>query len=634
MIRASHSGTTAGPPPRDARRRWSGPVHWLGAAAVAGSSLWAASPAAAATLDIRTVCTASTTSGTTITLTGDCTTTDNLTVPDGFTLDGAGHTITATDRSAADPLLGPVVGNAPGATTMTIANLTVQGDYLPRRPDDATTNAAYFGIRFLSASGSVSNVTVTGITRHQTYNVGQGILVDATAGGPQTVTVTDVRVSDFQKNGLTANGAATMNVTGSLLGPPDTTVPLPPPPATGNIAQNSVQYFNSGGTFTHNTVVTYTADNPVSSSTGMLLFTANHLTVDHNTITGPNGADIGINVTGGTDITLSHNDLARSPLAPPLRDFWGYGAAGYSGAAATTTLICNTFSGWNQNLFGGLTQPPCIITERLHDGTVGVAYTDVIEATTENPNPQLTWTVAGGALPPGLTLNPDGTVTGTPTAAGSHTFTARVSDPVDGAATREYTIVVGGAAPGLSVAKTAAATDAAGRPTAELAAAGDLVTYAVDVHNTGNVPLTALAIDDSGFSGTGTLGPLSCAPTAPGGTLAPGASTHCTATYTVTAADLAAGGALRNTVTASGVLPDGGTLTSEPAAAELPVAAPTPRPTRSPGHGRPGGPSVDTGGSLAGPGTSPLEWPYAGAATLLVAVTGLGAVALRHRRRS
>ncbi|WP_035857989.1 DUF7507 domain-containing protein [Kitasatospora cheerisanensis] len=607
---------------------------------MAGPSLWAASPAAAATLDVRTVCTASTTSGTTITLTGDCTTSDNLTVPDGFTLDGAGHTLTATDRSPADPLLGAVLANAPGAATMTVQNLTVKGDYLPRAANDATTNAAFFGIRFLSASGSVSNVTVTGITRHQTYNFGQGIMVDATSGPPQTVTVTDVHVSDFQKNGLTANGAATMNVTGSMLGPPDTAIPLPPPPVTGNIAQNSVQYFNSGGTFAHNTVVTHTADNPVSASTGMLLFTANGVTVDHNTITGPNGADIGINVTGGSNITLSYNDLSRSPIAPPLRDFWGYGAAGYSGAAATTTLICNTFSGWNQNLFGGLTQPPCIITPRLHDGTVGVAYADVIEATTENPDPQLSWSLAGGGLPPGLTLNQDGTVTGTPTAAGSYTFTARVADPVDGASTREYTIVVGEAAPGLSIAKTAAATTAGGQPIAELTAAGDLVTYTLDVRNTGNVPLTALAIDDTGFSGSGPLGPLACAPTAPGGTLAAGASTRCTAGYTVTEADLAAGGSLRNTVTASGVLPGGTTLTSLPAAAELPVAAPTagpthsPRPTRPPGHGGPEGPSVDTGGSLAGPAATPLDWPIAGAATLLVAATGLAAVALRHRRRS
>ncbi|MGW4380365.1 right-handed parallel beta-helix repeat-containing protein [Kitasatospora sp. NPDC004531] len=610
----------------------------LAGAALAGSAVWmVVPPASAATVDIRTVCTASTTSGSTITLTGDCVTTDNLTVPDGFTLDGAGHTITANDTSLANPLLGAVVSNA--GATMDVKNLTVQGSYLPRAPGDATTNAAYFGIRFLSASGSVSNVTVTGITRHQTYNFGQGIMVDATSGGPQTVTVTGVRVTDFQKNGLTANGSATMNVTGSTLGPPDMTVPLPAPPVTGNIAQNSVQYFNSGGTFTGNTVVTYTADNSTSSSTGMLLFTANNLTVDHNTITGPNGADIGINVTGGTNIVISYNDLSRSPVQPPLRDFWGFGMAGYSGAAATTTLICNTFSGWNENLFGGLTQPPCIITEHLRDGTVGVPYTDVIEAVTENPNPQLTWTVAAGDFPPGLTLNPDGTITGTPTAAGSYTFTAQVSDPVDGTATREYTIVVEAPAPGLSLAKTATATDADGQPIDALAAAGDVVTYGFDVVNTGNVPLAALAIDDSGFSGSGTLGPVTCAPVALGGTLVGGASTHCTATYRVTEADIAGGGTLRNTATASGLLPDGATLTSGPAGTSLPIAqlappptptpTPTPEPTHGPGHHPEEGPVVHTGGSPVEPVATAPTWPITGAALLTAA--GLAAFVLLRR---
>ncbi|MFD8479342.1 putative Ig domain-containing protein [Kitasatospora sp. NPDC059673] len=605
--------------------------------------MWAPSPASAATVDIRTVCTASTTSGTTITLTGDCATTDNLTIPDGYTLDGAGHTITATDSSLASPLLDAVVSNASGATTMTIENLTVQGNYLPRDPADSRTNAPFFGIRFLSASGSLSNVTVTGITRHQTYNFGQGIMVDATNGGPQTVTVTGVTVADFQKNGLTANGEATMNVTGSTLGPPDMAIPLPAPPVTGNIAQNSVQYFNSGGTFTDNTVLTYTANNSASSSTGMLLFTANNVTVDHNTIAGPNGADVGINVTGGTNITISYNNITRSPIQPPLRDFWGIGIAGYSGAAASTTLICNTFSGWNENLSGGLTQPPCIITPFLHDGTVGVGYTDVVEATTQNPNPQLTWTLAAGELPPGLTLNPDGTITGTPTAAGSYTFTVQVSDPVDGTSTREYTIVINPAAPGLSLAKTATATDADGQPITELTAAGDVVTYTFDVLNSGNLPLTSLAINDVDFSGTGPFGPITCDPTPLGGTLAAGASTRCTARYTITEADLTTG-ALRNTATASGRLPDGATLTSQPAGTVLPITpntptpSPKPTPTHEPTHKpsrgpHPEGPSVDTGGSLADPNTSSPAWPITGAAALLLTATGLATLTLRRKRR-
>jgi hypothetical protein len=79
------------------------------AAAVAAPALWIC-PAvdAASAADIATAC-PSHTAGTTITLTADCTTTAPLTVPDGFTLDGAGHTIFAHDPATGDVFRGAVV---------------------------------------------------------------------------------------------------------------------------------------------------------------------------------------------------------------------------------------------------------------------------------------------------------------------------------------------------------------------------------------------------------------------------------------------------------------------------------------------------------------------------------------------
>ncbi|NNC14073.1 right-handed parallel beta-helix repeat-containing protein [Planctomonas sp. JC2975] len=607
-------------------------VRWFAGvgAIVLGSAAWVfvgVSPADAAVLDIRAVCTDSTTVGSTITLTADCTTTDNLTIPDGFTLDGAGHTITVTDTPSA-PLLGAAISNA--GSSMSIQNLTLNGEYTAAAPNPADSNAPFFGIRFLSASGSLSNVTVTGITRGQTFNFGQAIQVDATAGGPQTVTATNVSVSDFQKNGLTANGEATLNVTGSTLGPPDTSINTA---GVAGIAQNSVQYFGSGGTFSGNTVIGYTANQPStgSASTGMLIFTANNLTVTNNTFGGA-GTDYGILLSsGGTGITISFNHLARTATPSGLEDSFGFGAGSFG---TTATLICNTFDGWNQNL-QNLTQPPCIITPSLHDGTVGVAYSDVIEATTENPTPDLTWTVLTGDFPPGLTLNPDGTITGTPTTAGTYTFTAQVEDPVDGTATREYTITIAAAAPGLSMTKTASAASATGEPVDQLSTAGDVVTYTFHIVNSGNVPLSNLAINDGGtytgattpgFSGTGTLGPITCSPTALGATIAAGASTDCTATYTVTQADINNGGSLNNTATASGQQLDSTTFTSQPATASIPVNAATAPPT-------PTGPTPGVTGVLANTGsTSPLT-ALPGSIALLAGAAMITVSALLRKRR-
>jgi len=80
-----------------------------------------ASPAAAA--DITVACPGSTT-GTTFTLTADCATTEPLTVPDGFTIDGGGFTISATDAGGAQ-WNGGIVTNA--GTSMNVQNVTITG---------------------------------------------------------------------------------------------------------------------------------------------------------------------------------------------------------------------------------------------------------------------------------------------------------------------------------------------------------------------------------------------------------------------------------------------------------------------------------------------------------------------------
>ena len=70
----------------------------------------------------------STTVGTTITLTANCATTQALTIPDGFTLNGGGFTISASNPPApAHTYTGAVVTNAAGATSMNIENLTITG---------------------------------------------------------------------------------------------------------------------------------------------------------------------------------------------------------------------------------------------------------------------------------------------------------------------------------------------------------------------------------------------------------------------------------------------------------------------------------------------------------------------------
>jgi hypothetical protein len=56
--------------------------------------------------------------------------------------------------------------------------------------------------------------------------------------------------------------------------------------------------------------------------------------------------------------------------------------------------------------------------------------------------PPFTWSVVGGALPAGLSLAPNGQLTGTPTAVGTSTFTLKVADPTGKTATQALSITI------------------------------------------------------------------------------------------------------------------------------------------------------------------------------------------------
>ncbi|MFT4279743.1 hypothetical protein [Microbacterium sp.] len=113
-------------------------------------------------------------------------------------------------------------------------------------------------------------------------------------------------------------------------------------------------------------------------------------------------------------------------------------------------------------------------------------------------------------------------------------------------------------APSLTVVKSA--------DVEEITAAGQQVLYSFLVTNTGNVTLTDVSVNDTDFTGSGTLGAITPSSVA---TLAPGAETTFTATYTVTQADLDGDG-VSNTATATGTPPEGPPVESPPSTVDLP----------------------------------------------------------------
>lgn len=67
-----------------------------------------------------------------------------------------------------------------------------------------------------------------------------------------------------------------------------------------------------------------------------------------------------------------------------------------------------------------------ITTSSLPGGTEGIPYSASLEAS--DGIPPYVWSLASGELPAGLALDDMGTISGTPTTAGSSGFTVRVTD--------------------------------------------------------------------------------------------------------------------------------------------------------------------------------------------------------------
>jgi len=181
--------------------------------------------------------------------------------------------------------------------------------------------------------------------------------------------------------------------------------------------------------------------------------------------------------------------------------------------------------------------------------TGSVLGNDTLGGAAVNPA-DIVLTPGTAPVPPAgsLTMNPDGTITIAPnTEAGTYTYPYTICEALNptNCDTAVATVTVS-AQPALAIDKTA------GTPSGNRA--GDTIPYSFLVTNTGNVTVTGLRIDDPQLDAAAV-----CVAT----TLAPGASTTCTGTHTLTQADVDAGTVI-NTATATGDLPGGGTTTSPP----------------------------------------------------------------------
>jgi hypothetical protein len=103
-----------------------------------------------------------------------------------------------------------------------------------------------------------------------------------------------------------------------------------------------------------------------------------------------------------------------------------------SGRTDTRTLILSVYA------------PPRITTASLPEATVGTPYTVVLGYT--GGRGTLSWG-SSGTLPPGLAFGSDGSVSGTPTASGTWSFTVTLQDSAGGSDSRVFPLTVRASAP-------------------------------------------------------------------------------------------------------------------------------------------------------------------------------------------
>jgi hypothetical protein len=142
----------------------------------------------------------------------------------------------------------------------------------------------------------------------------------------------------------------------------------------------------------------------------------------------------------------------------------------------------------------GAANAPVITTTSLPDGDKGVAYS----ATLAKTGAAGTWSISGGALPAGITLNAStGALTGTPTAGGTATFTVKFTETASGLSDTQDLSLFITPPPTISTATTLPAATRAVAYTTTLTHTGKAGTW--------SVPANSLPSGLSLNSATGTI---------------------------------------------------------------------------------------------------------------------------------
>lgn len=241
-----------------------------------------------------------------------------------------------------------------------------------------------------------------------------------------------------------------------------------------------------------------TSFTPPNASPGTPMASGGTVIIDASSCEGAPGFGIG-NVTGAA----SHGTATVTDNAASIITYSNNG-----GGATTDTFIFDDGSGSNFVTVTVHIQPAAspitILPATMPGGTVGLAYptTALIGGGGVQP---YTFTVSGGGLPPGLTLNA-GSITGTPTTQGTFAFSVTATDSTAGTpltGTAGYSITV--AAPTISVTNAPSAAAINTPYSFSLTGAGGTAPYSYILDGGTTLPAGLSLASNGTISGTPTV---------------------------------------------------------------------------------------------------------------------------------
>lgn len=320
---------------------------------------------------------------------------------------------------------------------------------------DAGSNGGC-GVSELTAAPTITSGSVPGLSlvAEPYFGTGAVLRYSGTPTTPGTYSVTmDVPWSDW----LCFTGSGTDVVTVTF-----TVAPLPAPTASAVTA----------------TVVANSTDNSITLSLGG--GTATSVAVD----TAPSH---GTATASGTSITYT-----------PTSGYSGSDSFTYTATNATGTSAAATVS-------ITVSAPTLSLSPTsLSSATVGSSYSASLSASLGTA--PYSYAVTAGALPTSLSLSSSGAISGTPTAAGTFSFTVTATDDLGATGSQAYSIAVAGQAPTAANVSATVAANSTGNAIALSLGGGTATSVAVDTnatHGTATASGTSITYTPTaGFSGT------------------------------------------------------------------------------------------------------------------------------------